>query len=204
MDINEKLEEFLPIIDRVARRVAGEHYVVEKDDLEQELIVFVIKRLKSENAPLPLPSEKKMNTQSFLTSVARMYAFEQKQQHYLIDSNISYEMKDVRELLQTHFEPDLWDAVREGESVEERVVAHSDIAWALDRLSAADRTFVAECYRSEQLPRSGTKEYRRLRDVIIKMTNMLNHWTRSDEGEGPGRRRAMSNATANATIDSLS
>lgn len=198
MTKEEKLAEFLPLIEKVSRRVASEHHVVEKDDLYQELVVFVLQRGHS----LPAPSEVDWSMQSFLMRVARMYAFDQKQQHYMIDPQESYEVKDVRDILATHFDQTLWDTVREDESVEDAVAAHSDVAWALDRLSADDKTFVANCYQAEKLPASGTKEYRKLRDIIIKIANMLNHWTRTDEGQGPGRRKAMSNSGAQALIDS--
>lgn len=195
-----KLEEFLPLIKRVARRVAGEHHIVEAQDLEQELILFVLSRGES----LPAPSEVAWSMQSFLTRVARTYAFDQKQQHYLISASESYEVKDIREILMTHFDHANWDCVREDESVEESIAAHSDVAWALDRLTLVEKTFVAECYTAERLPLSGTKEYRKLRDLIIKIANMVNHYTRSDEGEGPGRRKVISNSTARATIDAES
>ncbi len=134
MDIEQKLEEFLPIIKRVARRVAGEYHMVEAQDLEQELICFVLQRGES----LPAPSEVDWSLQSFITRVARTWCFEQKQQHYLIDPQISYEVKDVREILLTHFDPSMWDAVLEDQSVEDSVAAHSDVAWALDRLAPGE------------------------------------------------------------------
>lgn len=197
MTNEEKLKQFMPIIIKVAKRVAGEYHMVEELDLRQELVLFVLQRGES----IPLPSEVEWSMQSFLTRVARVYAFDQKQQHYLIDPNLSYEVKDIREILQTHFYPELWDCVTANASVEDMVAAHSDVAWALDRLSVADKQFVATCYTSDRLPISGTKEYRKLRDLIIKIANMVNHYTRTDEGEGPGRRKAISNSQARATID---
>ncbi len=193
----ERIEEYLPIIKRVARRVAGEYHMVETEDLEQELICFVLQRGDS----LPLPSEVDWSMQSFLTRVARTWCFEQKQQHYLIDPQVSYEVKDIREILTTHFSHDMWDYVADDTSVEDMVAAHSDVAWALDRLSPGEKAFVAECYMANRLPMSGTKEYRKLRDLIIKIANMCNHYTRADEGEGPGRRKAMTNSAARAAID---
>ncbi len=197
MTNEERLEEFLPIVKRVARRIASEYHMVEAEDLEQELMMFIIQRGES----IPLPSEASFSMSSFLTRVARMWAFEQKRAHYIIDPTISYEVKDIREILQTHFSHDMWDYVTEGASVEDMVAAHSDVAWALDRLSPGEKEFVAGCYTAERLPLSGTKEYRKLRDLIIKIANMCNHYTRADEGEGPGRRVVVSNSQAKALLD---
>ncbi len=196
MNNEEKLEHFMPIIRRVAKRVSGEYHMVEEQDLRQELVCIILQRGES----IPIPSEVEWSMQSFLTRVARVWAFEQKQQHYLIDPQLSYEVKDIREILQTHFYPELWDCVADNGSVEDQVAAHSDVAWALDRLSPADKQFVAACYTSERLPISGSKEYRKLRDLIIKIANMVNHYTRTDEGEGPGRRKVMSNSQSRNAI----
>lgn len=196
MTISEqRLAEFMPVIQRVARRVASETYIIEREDLEQELTLFVLGR-----STLPTPDEAKFSMYSFLTRVAKTYAFEQKQQHYMIDPNVSYEVADIKTILETHFDRDHWTAVTEGESVEDKVAAHSDVAWSLNQLKPDDKAFVAECYTSGKRPASGTKEYRRLRDIIIKVANMLNHYTRSDEGNGPGRRKALSNSQASAIL----
>lgn len=201
MTNEEKLKEFLPIITRVARRIARDYHMIDAEDIEQELICFVLKRMQSDT-PLAQPSEVKWSMQSFLNRVGRTYAFQQKQQHYLIDSQISYEVKDIRDILETQFDPTMWDYVSDDSSVEDMVAAHSDVAWALDRLALKDKQFVADCYKAARLPMSGTKEYRKLRDLIIKIANMCNHYTRADEGEGPGRRKAMTNSSARAAIDS--
>ena len=193
----EKLAVFIPIIERVARNVSAQHHVVEFEDLQQELLLFVIQRGDS----LPAPSEIDWSMKSLLTRVAKMYAFQQKNQHYLIDSRFSYEVKDVKDILLLHFDQSNWDTVRDGQNTEDALAEHSDVAWALDRLSPDDKAFVAECYAKEKLPSSRSKEYRKLRDVVIKIANILNHYTRSDEGNGPGRRKVMSNAQSRAVID---
>lgn len=197
MNNEEKLAELEPIVVRVAKRIASEHHVIEADDVAQELRLFIIQRGES----IPAQSEVSWSLQSFLTRVARMYAFRQKQQHYIIDPNVCYEVKDVRVILSTHFNRDHWTAVQDGESVEEAIASHSDVAWALHRLSKDDKDFVARCYTEGPLPASGSKDYRKLRDLIIKIANMLNHWTRADEGNGPGRRKAISNSQASAVLD---
>lgn len=197
MDTEDKLAEMLPMIKRVAKKVASEHPILEADDLEQELVLMVIQRGDS----LPAQSEVEWSVQSFLTKVARTYGFKMKQQHYMIDPNISYQVSEIKDILTTHFNPDDWDYVREGESVETRVAEHSDVAWALDRLSPEEKAFVAECYSAERLPKANTKEYRNLRAVIIKIANIVNSYTRRDEGNGPGRRKAVSNSHGQQMID---
>lgn len=193
----KRLEEFMPVIKRVAYRVAKDTYIVERDDLEQELVLFVLGR---PTLPTPEEAKGKFSMQSFLTRVAKMYAFEQKQQHYLIDPNVSYEVADIKVILETHFNRDHWTAITEGESVEDKIAAHSDVAWSLNQLKPDDKAFVATCYTSEKRPASGTKEYRRLRDIVIKVCNMLNHYTRADEGNGVGRRKVISNSQADFII----
>lgn len=194
----ERYLEFAPIAKRVARRVSGEYHMVEAADLEQELMMFVLSR----GDEFPSPSEATFSMQSFLTRVARQYAFGQKQQHYLVDPNLCYEVSDIREIFTTHFDKSMWDSVLEDQSVEDTIAAHSDVAWALDRLLPAEKEFIAGCYTSDNgLPKSGTPEYTKLRNLTIKVANQCNHYTRADEGNGPGRRKAISNSTARALLD---
>lgn len=194
----ERYEEFAPICKRVAKRVSGEYHMVEAADLEQELLLFVLGR----GDEFPLPSEANFSMQSFLTRVARQYAFGQKQQHYLVDPNQCYEVSEIREILTTQFDQSMWDAVSGDESVEDTIAAHSDVAWALDRLAPAEKEFIANCYTAQDgLPKSGTPEYTKLRNLTIKIANQVNHYTRADEGNGPGKRTVVSNAQARALID---
>ncbi len=193
-----RLAKFEPMVRRVARKVAKDYpHLFEIEDLEQELRMFVVKR----GDDLPLPGESGWSPNTLLLQEARGWAFNQKRQVFLIDSNFSYETADVKRILETHFDAELWDAVAEGESVEDKIAAHSDIAWALNRMRQKDQDFIRECYAAKRLPKSGTAEYRQLRDCLVKLTNMCNHYTRSDEGNGPGRRVVVSNATSRAFID---
>lgn len=198
--LEQKIENYTPIIKRVARRVASEHHIIEREDMEQFLYCFVIKRKDS----LPDdPKEVDWSVQSRFLQVARTEAFNQKRQHYMIDAAVSYSVKDVKRILLTHFDANDWDVVStDGESVEDSISEHSDVAWALDHLDPKERSFVAECYKSNEFPASGTKEYRKLNSLTIKIANIANHFTRTDEGEGVGRRKAMSNAQSRAMIDS--
>lgn len=197
MTQEERLERFMPAIKKVARNTAYKNELVEYEDILQELTLIILGR---PDIPVPGPENPGFSPDRILWGEARLYAFRLKQQHYLISGEYSYQMGEVKLILETHFDQDHWTSVASDESVEDAVAIHSDVAWALDRLSPAEKQFVAEKYTTGSLPKSGTPEYRKLREILIHMTNMLNHYTRADEHEGPGRRKTLSNSASNTLI----
>ncbi len=195
----EMIEHYGPTIRQVASAVAKDYPMWPKEDIEQELYAFVLKRGKT----IPRIGEsKKFSVKIFLTRVARMEAFSQKRQVYIPNQELSYSIKQVREILWSQFDHDLWDVAVTGETIEDRVAIHSDVAWALDRLKPGKKAFIYECYASGELPKSNTKEYGRLNSALAELTNILNSYTRSDEAKSIGRRTVISNAAASAIIDS--
>lgn len=194
-DNDGRIEAFYPTIQRVARRIASEHRYVDREDIQQHLVLFVLKK-----PSLPTPEDATFSVSRLLTGEARIFCFREKQAHYMTTDEFAYETSEVKEILQGVFDRDAWSAVVDGEDMEARVSMYSDVAWAVDRLKPEDKAIIATAYRDGVRYPSGTKEYRKLRDITVKITNMLNHYARYDEWEGPGRRPVMSNNAANALI----
>ncbi len=192
-----RLAKFMPTIKRVARKVSQGSHVVETEDLIQELALFVIQR-----SDVPEPGTAKFNVGSFLTRVANMYSWDQRQQHYHTKDEFSYQTADVSRILETVFDHDDWGLVASAEDYDpsDWISEYSDVAWGLGRLKDVERQLLEERYKNGIVFASGTPEYRKLRKVVAKLCNILNFYTRADEHDGPGSRKAMSNSAAMATI----
>lgn len=197
MTAEQLLDHYGPVIKKVSAKVIRDYPMWTREDIEQELYAFVLYR----NTTIPRIGESKFSVQAFLTRVARTLAFDQKRQHYIPNSDTGYSVKNVREILWTHFDISLWESSVAGESIEDRVAAHSDIAWSLDRMKPEKKMVIRDAYLSGEMPKSTTTEYSKLREALIELTNILNTYSRSDEAKSIGRRAVISNANANAIVD---
>lgn len=193
----ERIAAFEKLVKQVARNVARDSRFVEIEDLEQELYLFVLQRGES----LPLPQDANFSLKPLLTGHARMWAFRQRQAHFIISNQFSYRTSEVKKILSEVFDKSTWEGSSDSEeSMEDRVASFSDVAWAIDRLEKKERDLLISIFRDGNMPSSTSKEYNGMQSAVIKLTNILNHYTRADEWEGPGRRTAMSNSSANSVL----
>ena len=193
----DKYTQWRDIVSKTAYFVAKDFPDVEVEDLFQDLMTYVLgnNHLKSPDAE---------HVPSGLYKRAVKFAWEYRKQSLYITSQYSYRTSDVRKILETVFNHNQWatsflpdDA--KSLSDDDRLVVNSDIKRAYDALSETYQVALFTRYALKVIP-DNSKEKSRLNRAVEKLTDFINFFQFAQRHEGPGKRRVITNATANYII----
>lgn len=195
-------EDLQEVIDRVAKRVAGDYPDIDWEDVRQELALFVI--VNGESIKL---KEDGGNPTWLLNKVAQTYCLKVRAQHMSLSPQYAYRPSDVKKILETAFSvEDVMDTYvpEDAESMKglDQVEIASDVKAAYDRLNLDERVAIFRRYALGQVPDNASYERKKLNAAVKKLTYKLNTY----RGKGPDERRmrrALSNAGARAAISDL-
>lgn len=200
MTNEERVAAFTPLIHKIARSVARGIPDIDREDIEQELFVLILA-----NKKIALPDEEGSNAATVLWFAAKSAARAQRAEHLYISSQYSYTVQDVRNLLENIFDRTTWQNGEVPEDAKsepgaDALAMRADIAWAYDLLHDGHKEAILRRYGSMDLPASASPEGRQLRRAEDRLVEILNSFSRGHR-EGPGKRKAMSNASAQWLID---
>lgn len=196
MKTSEELELWRDLVVRVARFVASDFPYVEREDLEQELYLFLFSRDTMDDPETP-------GSSMILTKVAKTYAFAIRAQHLYQTSQYSYRPSDIRLILESVFDYRDWtggyvpnDA--RGDDWDSYLDVYSDVHWGFQRLSETYRQVIISRYRDRVIPPPASNERRQLSRALRRLTDIINnYWTPK---QGPGARRVKGNAKSTHDI----
>lgn len=183
-------------VDKVASFVVKDFPNTSVEDLTQDLWVFIL-----ENRSLKHPDD--VGSSYVLTQVAKTAAFKLRTQHLQVSVQYAYRPSDVKKILESVYHPEMWfsgisyvPADAKSINQDDQLVVNGDVASAVERLPEQYKKAILERYRFSIIPESQSAEYRKLNRAITKLTELLNSYKPKKDHEGPGARKAISNATA--------
>lgn len=180
-------------VSKVANFVAKDFPNVYKEDITQELWVFIL-------ATPSLKHPDEVGSTRVLTLVAKQAAFKMRTADLQISVQYAYRPSDVRAILRTAFRPEsiqncyLPDDARSIDE-DDRIVISADVAAAIDKLPDSDRKLLLLQYKFGVEPES-EKDRRALQRAVVKVADILNSYQPKKEHDGPGSRRVISNREA--------
>lgn len=194
---SSKYDAWEEIVSRTVRFVVKDFPDVEYDDLFQDVMAYVL-----QNSNLRNPDGEHVSTGLYKKAVG--YAWEYRKQSLYITSQYSYRTSDVKKILETLFDYREWSTSfipddAKSLSDDDRLVVNSDIKKAYDSLSDEYKQRIFTRYALKIEPETPNQK-RNLNRAIEKLTDYINFYQWGRESEGPGGRRAISNATANYII----
>jgi len=199
VNIKQRVENFKEPIEKVARTVAKDFPDVEWEDLSQELYCIII-----EHTDIPEPEDG--DPYPTLFGAAKIIARKIRAQHLDISPQYTYRQSDVRRILESSMYYDLWQSGWTPEddpseySHSDAIITRMDVTWAITLLSVDYRDAILSRYRDGVVPQHATPEYKRLDRALRKLTDTINNYKRPHP-EGPGSRKAISNAHAQYITD---
>ncbi|MFI6319729.1 hypothetical protein ACIBG8_19500 [Nonomuraea sp. NPDC050556] len=198
----------------VGRRFARQYPSIDADDIAAEITRYALDNWGSFERAMARAREygkqPKDTLRFFLSQRASTYCGAEHYAYIVNTSHVIYTPKEVRAILrETYFNPDTWDTPSKdtqlGQALELRSVwaNHADIKAALARVSAKAHDIILAAYGPIDLGLP-TPDKRRVSDAIDVLTRELNRHlnTLGNKHQGPGSRRAMSNAEANYLTNS--
>lgn len=193
----EEVTRWDDLITRTARFVASDFPGVDRDDLRQELWVWLLEK-SNRKAP------DAYGVARLVTTIARRMAWRQRAENLQNTSQYDYRRSDLCAILETTFTYNDWEGgfvPKDAQSIDSDVAydavdVRMDITWAFEGLSAAHQQALLRRYRDHIEPPAGTRERRALNRAIRSLLDNLNSYYRLNP-----RRKAISNATARYTIE---
>lgn len=184
------------LVARTSKFVSKDFPEVEYEELFQDLMLFVLATPRLES-----PDNSGMPTALYRKAVA--VCWEYRKQGLTLSAQYAYRTSDVKRILETLFDHSKWDGSylpedMQGEEVfDDKIVAHSDVRVAYDKLSKPLRKNLFLRYALQEEVSED-----KIRYALERICDVLNFY-RGDPTiyEGPGSRRVMSNAEARYTID---
>jgi len=192
-------EDLAKIIDSLAKSVAKDYPDIDWEDLRQEMAIFVVKNGKSIKL-----KEDGGNPRWLMERVAKQAAKEIRTQHLILTAQYAYRPSDVKEILETAFNPE----ARESSYVPEDAVSldgidslqiSSDVMAAYELLKPEWKEVIFRRYALNQIPSNETYERKKLNKAINELTYRLNTY----RGSTKDRRKILSNAGARAAYSEV-
>lgn len=180
-------------IEEVARFVSQRYPDVEKEDLQQDLWVYVLEQTRFNS-----PDDDGCRTSMYW--LARKKTAGYRAQHLSLSAQYCYTTDDLRSILEEW--PSVLTSDTEDKSLAEAAVVHSDVQWAYSELTASYRNAIYGRYILGEIPGSGTKERKTLNRAIGKLADVLNTYTRTGVASGPTVRRVLSGSQSRHSINS--
>lgn len=193
-----ELEELLPLIGKISKYIAADYPDVEESDMHQELCLFVIKNGKSIKN-----REQGGNPNWLLKRVAHHYAKLERTQQLQLSMQYNYRLSDVQRILETAwaseeiintYVPDDAVSLDGNDSIE----VGSDVRAALERISKEDRIILFRRYALKEVPTNSSYERKQLNRATKNLVYALNSYR--GQGQYTGKRRVISNSTAQAIV----
>jgi len=190
--------QYEQIVKNVARKVAADfpgH--IEVEDMEMELYCFLLERSKYFDKEVASAIVYKA-----LTEQAKKVGWEQRKQHLVLTPQYTYRPSDVRRILETMFNYTTWPDARvpdDAKSIKgnDALEMSSDVAWAFSKMTHEPyKQAIAKRYRDGIQPENGSADSKRLSRAIQTLTEILNYYMKSAHEDGPGARKAITNARA--------
>lgn len=197
-----RYEDLAELIDKVARRVAGDYPDISWEDVRQELALFVLANGNSIKL-----REDGGNPSWLLNRVAQTYCLKVRTQHMSLSPQYAYRPSDVKKILETAFSvEDVMDTYvpDDAKSMKglDQVEIASDVRAAYDKLNVEEKASIFRRYALGEVPENSSYERKKLNAAIKKLTFRLNTY----RGRGPDdvrMRKSMSNAGARAAISKV-
>lgn len=181
-------------INRTASFVCRDFPDVEKEDVRQELYVFVLKN----QAKLKSPEYQGATTA--LTKAAKAYAWDQRKQHLQLSSQYSYRTSDIKAILESVFDARDWNSVSVPDDAKSEfndvfLELNCDIKRAWESLGHSQKKIIFERYALGQSPEDAAGA-KRLSRAIEKLTDTVNWYQKPPDRDYTGTRKAITNANA--------
>lgn len=197
MDNEDKALLWKDTAKRAAKFVAKDFPEVDAEDLEQDLLVYILG-----NERLTDPEDDDYSYYNLLR-VTRSLAWDYRKQHLTL-TQYAYRTTDVKRILETYFDSREWlnplSMDMQSVSLADKMVVHSDIGYAYDRLKPNAKREIFKRYALKEFPEDNATE-KRLAYAIEKLTDILNTYNpRTTAHEGLGDRKVISNRAAQAKI----
>src|SRR5688572_29963947 len=189
------------LIGRVATFTVRDFPDVEKEEVIQELYLFVVEnsdRLKSPDQVGALKS---------LSRAAKEYAWSLRKQHLQLSSQYSYRTSDVRHILETVFIHDDWANVRIPDDAASEfndvfLEINSDVKRAYDKLGHVQKKAIFSRYALGEVP-TDPPDKQRLYRALTALTDNLNWYQKPMGSQYVGGRKVITNGNARYNIDGL-
>jgi hypothetical protein len=196
MNQTKDINDWLPLIDNVARFVSSDFPDVEFEDVRSDLVVFVLTKHQ-----LYDPEQPGANTA--LNRQARTYAWDQRKQHLTLSVQYSYRPSDVRKILETLGNYRTWPNAQTPEDAKSRkgndsIEMSADISRAFSKLRGPYQDVIRQRYFLKQTFENGSSESKRLSRAIGALCDILNFY----DVEAYDRRQVLSNSQAQHRISS--
>lgn len=194
------IDDMLPLIDRVAKYVAADYPDIYEDDMRQHLCLFIMQNGKSIRS-----KEEGGNPHWILRRVAHTFARTERTQQLATSMQYTYRLSDVQQILETAFDiEDLQNTFVPEDAMSfsgnDAIEIGSDVRAALDRLSKADRIALFKRYALKEIPDNSSYDRKKLNVATKNLVFQLNSYR--GRGSYIGKRRVISNATAQAIVSS--
>ncbi len=207
--MSEELVELLPVIEAIAPSVARGYPGVDKDDLYQELCVWVLEnghRLDLGHAA---------GCRYILNRAAHIFCKRERAAQLQRHSQYNYRPADVRKMLEAAMSGDPLerldthvpaDAASAKETGTDGLDLAMDVRVSADSLPEADQKSIYGRYVLGVVPEADSAERKRLDRAVDRLTDELNSYSSGRLGTPsiaghPGSRRARSNASALAALE---
>lgn len=189
------------LVERTASFISRDFPDVEREELVQQLFLFVVENGKYLKEPTQVGSAKA------LSRAAKQYAWDQRKEHLTLSSQYSYRTSDVKYILETVFDARDWEGVRVPEDAQSEfndvfLEINSDVKRAWEKLGYAQKQVIFRKYALGWEPETQT-ETKRLYRAIVALTDNLNWYQHPKGHQHVGTRRAITNANARYNIDGL-
>lgn len=178
MDSEWKIDDYLPVVDKIARFIAYDFPNIEEDELKNEMVVHLL-------AKRPKKGPDDQILYRTLHRCAKMYALRRRTQDLDKTSQYEYRPSDVRRMLETLFHPDQWDRTYvpdDARSVDvggdDRIELTADVKWALELLRMGDVLLIKRKYKLRD--KLDDKTERACRRAVDRLTIVLNSYARGN------------------------
>jgi len=189
----EETERWSDSVEEVARFVASAYPDVDKEDLQQDLWVWVLEQERFSN-----PDDDGCRTAMYW--LARKKSAKYRAEHLSLSPQYCYRSDDIREILDGW--PNVLTSDTTDRSFSEQVAVHSDVMWAFSQLSDNYREAIIDRYGADkEIPASGTAARKTLNRAINKLTDILNTYSRTGVTAGPTVRRVLTNSQSRHRIN---
>jgi DNA-directed RNA polymerase specialized sigma24 family protein len=193
-------DEWRKKIRKMAFQIIRDYPDLELEDVMQEMWIGIL--MAQAKGKLLTPSER--HVESTLRYIGTEYAQEQRNQHLTLSVQYAYRTRDIRKLFENFFEKQTWldaevpdDAKSELGPVQLELLG--DLGRAYARLPLQYKQIIFRVFFLQETPENSTERVR-LSHALGRCAEILNSYQPRRRHEGPGARKAISNATARRFI----
>lgn len=188
-------------VERTARFVVRDFPDVEREDVIQELFLFIIQNQERLKHP------DQVGAQKTLARAAKEFAWDQRKQHLALSVQYSYRTSDVKAILETAFDHSNWENVRVPDDARSEfndvfLEVNSDVVRAFHSLGHSQKKVIFQRFALGVYPENQT-EVKRLYRAVAALTDKLNWYQKAPDSDFVGKRKVISNNNARYNIGGL-